>query len=60
MFEKKLRKIYIKVLSALNMQTNFWNIINLHQILIISTLQVMELTLKIDENPNYYVYVMSF
>jgi hypothetical protein len=58
--EKKLNKIYIKVLSALNMQRNLWNILNLHQILIIATLQVMEPTLKTNDNANYYIYVMIF
>jgi hypothetical protein len=43
---KRLKMVYIKVLSDLNMQKNFLNFINLHQILIIETLLVMELTGK--------------
>jgi hypothetical protein len=40
---EKIKIDYNKVLSDLNMQKKIWNFINLHQILIIETLLVMEL-----------------
>jgi hypothetical protein len=50
---EKIKIVYIKVLSDLNMQKKIWNFINLHQILIIETLLVMELIgKKKSYNPN--------
>ncbi len=56
---KEIKKIYKKILNALNMQKGFWSIMNFDQNSIIETLQLMEPYFEID-NPNYCVSLVIF